>query len=484
MKNKLFISLAILVVVFTGCKKFLDIKPKGFTIPEFFDDYQKLMNNQDLLRVSSAYPNYLTDDLQAGDVNDVNRNAKYAQLPQFEKNLYEFKNGQVLLDGESDQLYEPAYNHIYTYNTVINNVLNVPDGTESERKRLWSEALLGRAFEYLILVNAYAVHYNPATAAKVLGVPLVLSEDINAKYKRNTVAEVYEQIEKDLNAALPNLATSVPNNFRPQKSVGYAFLSRMYLYMGEYQKALTNANQALALNNYLIDYKLYTTKESTTFGRVCEIANNSVRFPDAQFNKESIWIRLGASSYGSLNGDVYASKDLQTVYNSNLSPGSEDMRFKLFFLNGRAKFGGGAAVLFPGRVLYGPYVEMNIGLSSPELYLIAAECEARVGSKEKAMQWLNTLRDARIANNVHLTAASNDEALLIALQERRREMPFLGCTRLVDLKRLNEDPRFAKTITHTQEANTYTLPAKDKRYVLPLPPNVVDLNPGIPQYER
>ena len=31
------------------------------------------------------------------------------------------------------------------------------------------------------------------------------------------------------------------------------------------------------------------------------------------------------------------------------------------------------------------------------------------------------------------------------LEERRREMPMLGCTRLIDLKRLNREPEFAKT---------------------------------------
>ena len=42
-----------------------------------------------------------------------------------------------------------------------------------------------------------------------------------------------------------------------------------------------------------------------------------------------------------------------------------------------------------------------------DLYLIAAECEARIGSKDKAMEYINTLRDNRIIDNVPLVASDN-----------------------------------------------------------------------------
>jgi len=64
--------------------------------------------------------------------------------------------------------------------------------------------------------------------------------------------------------------------------------------------------------------------------------------------------------------------------------------------------------------------------------LIAAECEARVGSKDNAMSYVNKLRDNRIKNNVALTATDKDEALRIVLDERRREFAFTGFHRLID----------------------------------------------------
>lgn len=474
---------AALTAGFSSCNRYLDVKPKGYTIPQFYEDYQKLMNNMSLIRVSSAYPGYLTDDVQTGDPTDVSKQASYSGLADYKKALYTFQPGGVFVPGSSDPLWEPAYSHIYTYNVVINNIMNVPDGTEQEKKQLKAEALFGRAFEYLTLVNAYAKHYDPATAATDYGVPLVLTEDINQPYKRGTVEEVYALIKNDLEAAVKDLPAKAVNIFHPTQSVGYSFLSRMYLYMGNYAAALTNAKAALALNSTLLDYKLYTTKKGVTFGRVCLATDNSVRFPDAHQNGESLWVRYGSSSSASLNAEVYVSKDLLNVFAQDLAGGAVDQRRALFFCDGESNFGV-KPVYFPGRVLYGPYIDPNFGFGNAEVFLAAAECEARVGDKQEAMNYLNTLRNARIKNNQPLVAATNDQALQLVLNERRREFCFVGLNRLIDLKRLNRDPRFAKTITHQQGNDVYTLPANDKRYILPVPPKVLEFNGTMPLYER
>jgi tetratricopeptide (TPR) repeat protein len=482
--KKIFITILFAAVALTGCKKYLDIRPKGYTIPEFYDDYAKLLNAVAMSQVTSAYVNFLTDDAQAGQEKDVESAADYPLHALYKRNLYEFQHGAIMEDGQSDNFYESAYGNIYTYNTVINHVESVTDATEARTKQLKAEALVGRAFEYFNLINAYAVHYDPATAATDLGVPIVLTDDIYFKYTRNTVAEVYQLIVSDLNEALPHLGVSAPHKFRPTKGVGYAFLSKLNLYMGNYKDALINANEALKVNNSLIDYKIYTVKDGQ-WGRVHYLGTDGktpISFPDIKDNKEAIWARMSTASSSNIFKEVYASKDLIDIY-KDLPTGAEDKRFSLFFLDGESQFGN-AIIKFPGRVLWGAYVDFNTGLGIAEMYLIAAECEARVGSKDKALDHLNKLRNSRIVGNLPLVATTNDEALKLALDERRREMPFLGITRLVDLKRLNKDPRFAKTITHKTETQTYTLAPNDLRYVLPIPPKVLALNPGIPVYNR
>ncbi|NIG55869.1 RagB/SusD family nutrient uptake outer membrane protein [Chitinophaga sp. Cy-1792] len=484
MKKIVILLISISVVAgLSSCHKFLDIKPKGYTIPQYYEDYAKLMNSMDLVRVSAAYPNYLTDDAAAGEDNDVTVGASYLDMSDYKKALYSFQPGAVFSAGSMDPLWEPAYSHIYTYNIVINNIMAVPDATDGDKKQLRAEALVGRALEFLNLVNAYAKHYDPATAATDYGIPLVLSEDINASYKRNTVQEVYDKIKADLEEGLKDLPTKPKNIFRPSKSVGYSFLSRMYLYMGRYDDALSNARSALALNNNLLDYTLYTNIDGITFGRVCLTSDNTQRFPDANLSSESIWVKLGSASSSSVNAAVYASDDLQQAFGRNLPANATDMRWQLFFCHGQSAFGLDV-VKFPGRHLYAPYIDFNLGLSSGEIYLVAAECEARVGDKDQALKYLDAIRNKRIKNNQPLVAASKDEALQLALDERRREMCLVGCTRLIDLKRLNKDPRFAKTVTHKRGTVTYTLAPNDNKYILPVPPKVLEFNHDMPLYER
>lgn len=470
-------------LILLGCDSFLDVKPKGFTIPELLNDYKQLLNDQGLIRASPAYPDYLSDNVQSGDPTDVNRSASFDSYPTVKKRLYTFEHGAIFEDGQYDPYWESAYSHIFTYNVVINNVLSAKDGKEEEKKRVWAEAKIGRAFEYLTLVNIYAKHYDAKTAASDLGVPLVLSEDINKSYERVSVAQIYELVETDLQEALPHLASSSAHRFQPLKTVGFAFLSRMNLYKGNYGEALTNAREALKLNEYLEDYKLYTTKDKTTWGRVCLITDEDVPFPDVRESNETVWGRLGTSSYGALNAEVYASADLKNVYSKNLPNGAKDMRYELFFCQDSASFGANVT-RFPGRTLWAPYVEMNTGFSTPELYLTIAECEARVGSTAQALSWINKLRDMRIKNNSPIANLSKDETLKLVLDERRREMPYTASTRLIDLKRLATSGDLNKNIIHVLSGKEMSMPSNDPRMILPVAPKALSLNPNMPQYER
>ena len=115
----------------------------------------------------------------------------------------------------------------------------------------------------------------------------------------------------------------------------------------------------------------------------------------------------------------------------------------------------------------------------------SAECEARIGDKNKAIDYLNRLRDNRISNNVALpTSYSKEEVLSMVIDERRKEFAFVGLTRLIDLKRLNRESWFAHTIRHDAGSEgSWELPANDPRYIMPVPETILSFN-DMPQYER
>ena len=76
----------------------------------------------------------------------------------------------------------------------------------------------------------------------------------------------------------------------------------------------------------------------------------------------------------------------------------------------------------------------------------------------------------------------NSDVLRSVLQERRRELAFRGL-RWSDLRRLNRDPRFAKTLTRELNGQTYRLEPKSNRYAYPIPINEV-LNNNMEQNPR
>lgn len=467
---------------FYGCKKFLDIKPKGFTIPESYDDYEKIMNYAQLAKAGDSYLVNLTDDVQYSDGDSLyNFNGRSESV----RRLYTFEGGDIFDEGGSDKdgLWSGSYNRIYSFNTVINNVMDVTDASEQKKKMLRSEALVARAFEFLTLVSAYGKAYDPATSSKDYGIPIIESEDVgNLKYKRSSVAEVYDKIQKDLDEALPHLLNNVSNSFRPSKSVGYSFRARMYLYMGEYQKALADAKAALALNSQLVDLNDYGIKPgNVSIGRITKLPELMVPYPEGINNPENIYVRYAPAVFA-FNGNVYASQDLLNVYARDLAPGEIDKRRQLWFSDNSF-----TTRVFPGRSLWTQYIRANVGLNNMETILIAAEGHARAGSAAdltEAARWYNLLRRHRIANYTDVVFTDAEDALKKVLDERRREFPFLTTYRYTDLKRLNKDPRFAKTVVHTANGQIWELPPNDMRYVIPVPPEVKALNPDIVEYER
>ena len=149
MKKYIYPILCTLLIVSQGCDHFLGNKPKGYAIPEAFEDYVKLFASQSLNSCMSTDAFYLTDDVHLLDDTVSAADLAYANQDDHERNLYSFKGGQIYTPGSDDNLWNAAYERIYTFNTIINNVLSSTDATDAEKHRLRAEALYQRAFEYL-----------------------------------------------------------------------------------------------------------------------------------------------------------------------------------------------------------------------------------------------------------------------------------------------------------------------------------------------
>lgn len=440
----------------TGCNDFLDIKPKGEKIPTTVSDYETLLNYESVQKVSDTYPAYLTDDVFLPDVAEGTATPGLNSVDQSIRNLYLFKK-EVFGDGQDDGFWFASYNRIYYYNTVIDNIMNADGSDEQQKLSIRAEALISRALEYLYLVNGYAKYYDVRTAESDPGVPLILDEDISKKnLVRASVKDVYAQILSDLQTALPNLPVQAKGNaFRASKAAGYGVLAKMYLYMGNYAEALKAANEVLEINNSLLDLKKYAVvKAQSSIGRT--------NVPQDIDNPENIYIKFAPYVYG-LSSKVYGSDELISLFSE------DDMRLQVYFTKNFRN-------IPTDKYVWAPYLRANLAVSSPEIYLIAAECEAREGSIERAIALINKLRDNRIKNNTDIVATDRNDALQKVLEERRRELAMSGMVRYIDLKRLNQDSQFAKTVTHVTSEGTFTLEPNSPLYVLPIPAKVMRFN--------
>lgn len=440
----------------TGCNDYLDIKPKGEKIPTTVSDYETLLNYESVQKVSDTYPAYLTDDVFLPDVAEGTATPGLNSVDQSIRNLYLFKKG-VFGDAQDDGFWFASYNRIYYYNTVIDNIMNADGSDEQQKLSIRAEALISRALEYLYLVNGYAKHYDVRTAESDPGVPLILDEDISKKnLVRASVKDVYAQILSDLQTALPNLPVQAKGNaFRASKAAGYGVLAKMYLYMGNYAEALKAANEVLEINNSLLDLKKYAVvKPQSSIGRT--------NVPQDIDNPENIYIKFAPYVYG-LSSKVFGSDELISLFSE------DDMRLQIYFTKNFRN-------IPTNKYVWAPYLRANLAVSSPEIYLIAAECEAREGSVERAMSLINKLRDNRIKNNTDIVATDRNDALQKVLEERRRELAMSGMVRYIDLKRLNQGSQFAKTVTHITSEGTSTLEPNSPLYVLPIPAKVMRFN--------
>ena len=395
-----------LATTLSACDSYLDIKPKGERIPETASDYRSMLSHSNIQKIGETYPVYLTDDCYLPDSAVNTATPGLNTITPYLKRLYTFDK-EVFGDGEDDTFWFSAYSRIFTNNVVVREVMEATEGTNEEKNAIRGEALVNRALDYLYLVNGYAKHYNEATADNDPGVPLLLDADISqTNLTRASVKSVYQQILADLNEAEKALPAEISTNaFHASKDAARGLLARTLLYMGNYADALKAANEVIARHDTLLNLTQYAVvKPNGMIGRT--------NVPDADANPESIFIKYAPYVFG-MSSHVFPSDSLLKLYEDG------DMRKVLFM-----------AETFRGKTLprpiWVPYVRANTAISTPELFLIAAECEARVGYMPHALALVNKLRAHRIKDNGYVSLVDKDSVLNFVLEERRRELAFNG----------------------------------------------------------
>lgn len=443
------VVLAILSTVLGGCNRFLDEKSdSNLATPTTLEDNQALLD-----RLSDVLSNFASSGMASGDEFYLSE-ADYKALEyQEDKRLYTWQKDYVSTNQGVGNDWAYCYKAIYISNAVLHNLDTYAiSGAENVR----GQALALRAVRYLDAAQIWCLAYNSNTASTDLGLPLRLDPDMNTPSVRSSVEQTYDQILKDLHEAVELLPVKQVAVTRASKVTALGYLARTYLFMGDYEKALTYCLQALNLQNTLIDFNTLNTTDS---------------YPIKDMNPE-ILLRATMRISGPVRFAV-----AKVPVNLYQSYSDNDLRKSIYFrVNPNGK------VIFKGNYTGGSTGKMT-GVIIDELYLIAAESYAHAGDITNSMKMLNDLLITRWKTGTFtdFTASSKEEALSLIKEERQKELLFRGL-RWADLKRYNRDGA-GVTLTRTVNGQTYMLPPSDLRYAIAIPEDIIKLT-GMPQNPR
>ncbi|MFC5283234.1 RagB/SusD family nutrient uptake outer membrane protein [Pedobacter alpinus] len=442
--------LIFLSILLASCKDYLDAKPdKQLAVPATLQDMNALLDN--------AFMNTYTLLGEVSADNFYHTEAIWNSIPaERDRKIYTWENDAA--DGDTGA-WSGRYNIIFVANVVLDGIEKIsPKPNEQEEwKRIKGAALFFRAYALTETAQLFTAPYDDADADIALGIPIKLSPDINENISRGNLSDTYDRILTDFKQAATLLPSSSIIATRPNRAAAFGALARVYLYQRDYPKAGLYADSALQISNELLDYNDINSRVATPFFR---------------FNTEVVFHAYSSSSNLTLSrcrvdSMLYESYD------------ERDLRKVLFFLQNSDK----KSYAFKGTYDGNNNNHFN-GITTAELYLIRAEAMARADKKEEALADLNTLMANRWEDGFFtaITANTSEEALSKILAERRKELVFRG-QRWNDLRRLNKEPAFAETLTRQLGSKTFTLPPNDKRYVFPIPEDIIQIS-GMPQNER
>ncbi|MGN6802429.1 MAG: RagB/SusD family nutrient uptake outer membrane protein [Ginsengibacter sp.] len=447
---KLFFSITIIgfMILSSSCKKYLDVKPDAqLVVPTTLEDLQGILDDA-LVMNKSGSPSLVesyADDYFLSDNTWQSLSTKDQEIYKWSLSKYIFQNDWGL-----------SYIPVYSANLCLERLSKMKENStqQQEWNNIKGSALFFRSYSFLNLCWEFAKAYDNTTADTDLGIVLRTTTDFDVPSKRASVKDCYEKILKDTKEAAALLPDVPFHPMRPSKAAAYGLLSRAYLSMRQYDSCLKYANLCLQINDKLVDLNGDEDINGSISGRV----------PFKPFNKEMIFYFEMNRNSAVLHMYYYSDID-STLYNSY---DSSDLRTIAFFKpdNNYHTFKGSYAS------------NMNVlftGIATDEIYLMAAECYARMGNITEAMNTLNHLLEKRYATGTFTpaTAANKDEAVNKVLSERRKELLLRGL-RWMDLKRLNKEGRNI-VLKRIINGEVFLLPANDPRYNLPLPDDIIKL---------
>ncbi len=475
--------LALLALSLFSCAKFLDLKPVSDSIK-----VENTSADSAFFKSAADAESFLTDaysdfrneyfELDYFVNGDAQSDDAYAGAD----NPANFQIDDYALDATNSNVsrdWRYLYSIIGKTNTIINNVDAVtdPELTAQRKKEIISEASFIRAFMYFQLVQLWG-----DVPLQVTEVKTISAANLEEIYPilfppRVPKADVFTQIIKDLEAALPNVKVSVENKTMITKGAVNAMLAKVYATQEphDWTKVLNYCNDVLAgpyslLPNY---DQLWDNAHENSSESIFEInydgTSSSGNWGAGMFRGLD-WKKFNIPS----NDLVKAFDDEGDVIRKNSSVIFLDVtghwsdqhwpQTNYPFINKYREFGS-------------PSPQNYIFLRLADILLYKAEALNETGDLAGAATLVNQIRSRVTLPN---TTASTQEAMCLAIEkERRLELAFEG-HRWFDLKRTGRAIEVLQSVSEFGGVSmSYTL--NDNKLYWPIPQSELDKNSKLKQ---
>ena len=527
MKKIYSISVITSLLFMASCSKdFLDVKPQQSLLTE--DVFNSMATSRaavnGLYSMMQSYSYYGRDAMVIPEVlsDNATRSVKSG-------NRYTGMNTvtHTATDANVSRMWSQMYQIVTNANAIIANEANIKKVATSleqeEAAQLVGEAYAVRALVYFDLMKFFARPLKFTADGSHLGVPLVIKPIVNITEviypARNTAAEVYAQIDKDIASAialLPQNGNVISNGvvsnglfkIRMNRFSTLALKARVAVYASDWTAAADAANQVIASGRYALytygtmlqDFKTQNSAES-----LFEVANNTNDNPGT----DSYAYLCSQQGYGEMLGTRNSMNSKSTGTTLSTFKGlyeaysATDVRRGFVALGDRNSLGGETNVPIPTKYTnISNYMENIKVMRLAEMYLIRGEANARLAVANSNTSLLTTsLTDINLIRKNRDTASATKpfNAVLTGtpptgsisatayldsiIVERRKEFAFEG-QRLFDLNRTQTNfVKISSGGNATSRLIQYTATTSSYYYrtLLPIPVSQVQNNKNMVQ---
>ncbi|WP_312716894.1 RagB/SusD family nutrient uptake outer membrane protein [Sphingobacterium multivorum] len=436
---KLFLATFIFLLSCSCSKEWLEEKQNiKLIIPKTLNDLDLLLN-ADFFRLDGRGASEIScDDYE---FSSTQFNSLYYGV---DRDMITWKSMELPRYGDIQyDEWDLSYSLIQVSNIVLEGLEKITRNVNNSQQfdRIKGTALYHRAKQNLNLAMTFCKYYEQNSSKTDLGIPLKFTSDIDEKVVRSSLEDTYVSIISDLKQAANLLPVEQSNQTFIAKGGAFGLLARAYLFTDNFNEALLAADSSYKYHSYIENYNNVSGIPRSPF----------LNLSTKEMHIIGILRREVENFYvGRIETELYK------MYEEN------DLRKTLFFRNGS-----------DGKPVFrGSYQgsQLFTATATDEILLIKAECNARLNRASEARNALNLLLENRFKLGTYkpITTTDMNAFLDIVIRERRKELLGRGL-RWHDLKRLNREMKYSKSLVRKIGDDVYTLLPTDQKYVFPIP---------------